>query len=187
VQIRHAQKLAWAKKLAKGFNTTDVPLEGVTFAEIAEAFTAWRDGGEGLGGELADTAIFLVCLAEMTRHDLDAEVRRHLASDADGSVAQISDAQALACSKRLAIEPGTGAVSLAFGELTSGLGTAFIAWRRGEPSVGTALATAFTALTVLAGITGRDLDAEIERKLAINARRAYSAGPNGILVKASDA
>jgi hypothetical protein len=27
VDIRSAQKLAWENKLAKGFNTTDVPLE----------------------------------------------------------------------------------------------------------------------------------------------------------------
>ena len=27
MQIRSAQKLTWANKVAKGFNTTDVPLE----------------------------------------------------------------------------------------------------------------------------------------------------------------
>jgi hypothetical protein len=41
VQIRSAQKLAWENKVAKGFNTTDVPLEFCLLqGEIAEAFDA---------------------------------------------------------------------------------------------------------------------------------------------------
>ena len=45
MEIRSAQKLAWANKVAKGFNTTDVPLEFcLLHGEIAEAFEAWRTG-----------------------------------------------------------------------------------------------------------------------------------------------
>jgi hypothetical protein len=41
VDIRSAQKLAWENKLAKGFNTTDVPLEFCLLnRELAEAFDA---------------------------------------------------------------------------------------------------------------------------------------------------
>jgi hypothetical protein len=43
MQIRSAQKLAWENKVAKGFSTTDVPLEFCLLqGEIAEAFDAWR-------------------------------------------------------------------------------------------------------------------------------------------------
>ena len=53
--IRSAQKRAWQNKVAKGFNTTDVPLELCLLqGEIAEAFDAWRQGREDLGEELAD-------------------------------------------------------------------------------------------------------------------------------------
>ena len=71
MQIRSAQKLAWENKVAKGFNTTDVPLEFCLLqGEIAEAFDAWRQGREDVGEELADVAIYLLSLAEMTGIDL---------------------------------------------------------------------------------------------------------------------
>jgi NTP pyrophosphatase (non-canonical NTP hydrolase) len=70
MQIRSAQKLAWENKVAKGFNTTDVPLEFCLLqGEIAEAFDAWRRGREDVGEELADVAIYLLSLAEMTGID----------------------------------------------------------------------------------------------------------------------
>ncbi len=70
-----AQRRAWANKAAKGFNTTDVPMEfGLLMEELGEAFSAWRKGKSGYGGELADVAIFLLGLAEMTDIDLGTEV-----------------------------------------------------------------------------------------------------------------
>ena len=45
MDIRSAQKLVWENKVAKGFNTTDVPLEFCLLqGEVAEAFDAWRKG-----------------------------------------------------------------------------------------------------------------------------------------------
>jgi NTP pyrophosphatase (non-canonical NTP hydrolase) len=80
IAFREAQRRAWANKVTKGFNTTDVALEfGLTMEELAEAFSAWRKGKPSLGEELADTAIFLLGLAEMTGASLDAEVSRKLA------------------------------------------------------------------------------------------------------------
>jgi NTP pyrophosphatase (non-canonical NTP hydrolase) len=74
------QARIWANKLAKGFNTTDVPLEfGLLYEEVGEAFSAWRKGRPDLGSELADVAIFLFSLAEMTGVDLAAEVEVKLA------------------------------------------------------------------------------------------------------------
>jgi NTP pyrophosphatase (non-canonical NTP hydrolase) len=80
VEIRSAQKLAWENKLAKGFNTTDVPLEFCLLnGEIAEAFDAWRKGRHELAEELADTAIFVLSLAEMVGIDLQEAIESKLA------------------------------------------------------------------------------------------------------------
>jgi NTP pyrophosphatase (non-canonical NTP hydrolase) len=73
--IREVQRQAWANKLAQGFNVTDVAYEfGLLTEELGEAFGAWRKGKPSLGEELADVAIFLAGLAEMTGIDLEAEV-----------------------------------------------------------------------------------------------------------------
>jgi NTP pyrophosphatase (non-canonical NTP hydrolase) len=67
MQLRSAQKLGWENKVAKGFNTTDVPLEFFLLqGEIAEAFDAWHEGREDVGEERADVATYLLSLAEMT-------------------------------------------------------------------------------------------------------------------------
>ena len=83
MQIRSAQKLAWENKVAKGFNTTDVPLEFCLLqGEIAEAFDAWHKGRENVGEELADVAIYLLSLAEMTGIDLQDQIEAKMAKNA---------------------------------------------------------------------------------------------------------
>ena len=83
MDIRSAQKQAWQNKVAKGFNTTDIPLEFCLLqGEIAEAFDAWRKGREDLGEELADVAIYLLGLAEMTGVDLQAGIEAKMAKNA---------------------------------------------------------------------------------------------------------
>jgi len=83
MQIRTAQKLAWENKVAKGFNTTDVPLEFCLLqGEIAETFDAWRKGREDVGEELADVAIYLLSLAEMTGIDLQDQIEAKMAKNA---------------------------------------------------------------------------------------------------------
>jgi NTP pyrophosphatase (non-canonical NTP hydrolase) len=82
VEIRLVQKLAWENKLAKGFNTTDVPLEFcLLIGELAEAFDAWHKGSQEVAEELADTAIFLLGLAEMVGADLQEAVEAKLAAN----------------------------------------------------------------------------------------------------------
>jgi NTP pyrophosphatase (non-canonical NTP hydrolase) len=78
--LRQAQRRAWANKLDKGFNTTDVALEfGLLVAEVGEAFTAWRRHLPDLGEELADIAVYTLALAQMNGLDLATEVDRKLA------------------------------------------------------------------------------------------------------------
>ena len=83
MDIRSVQKLAWENKLAKGFNTTDVPLEFCLLnGEIAEAFDAWRKDRDDLAEELADAALFLISLAQMVGADLQEAVEAKLAKNA---------------------------------------------------------------------------------------------------------
>src|SRR5260370_29919105 len=73
--IRNAQDEAWANKVARGFNQSDVSLEfNLLHGEVSEAFTAWREGSPDLGAELADVFIYTAGLAEMTGVDLAREV-----------------------------------------------------------------------------------------------------------------
>jgi hypothetical protein len=81
VDIRSVQKLAWDNKVAKGFNTADVPLEFCLLSgEVAEAFDSWRKGRPDVAEELADAAIFLAGLAEMIGADLQNAVEAKLAA-----------------------------------------------------------------------------------------------------------
>lgn len=82
MDISLAQALTWKNKVAKGFNTTEVPLEFCLLqSEVAEAFDAWRHQNDNLGEELADIAIFLLSLAEMTGVDLEDAVERKIAKN----------------------------------------------------------------------------------------------------------
>lgn len=82
MDIRSAQKRVWENKVAKGFGTTDVPVEFCLLqGETAEAFDAWHKGGEGLGEELADVAIYLLSLAEMTGIDLQDQLTAKMAKN----------------------------------------------------------------------------------------------------------
>lgn len=82
MDLNVAQKLAWQNKVAKGFNTNDVPLEFCLLSgEVAEAFDAWRKEDVELGEELADIAIFLLGLAEMVGVDLQGAVEAKLAAN----------------------------------------------------------------------------------------------------------
>lgn len=83
MNLRDMQREAWANKINKRFNTTDVPLEFcLLYGEVAEAFDAWRKYPQELSGELADIAIFVMSLAEMTGIDLEAAVAAKLKQNA---------------------------------------------------------------------------------------------------------
>jgi hypothetical protein len=90
MDIRAGQKLAWENKVAKGFNTTDVPLEFCLLqGEVAEAFDAWRKGRGSVGEELADVALFLFSLAEMTGVDLQGEVESKIEKNPSRSYSRL--------------------------------------------------------------------------------------------------
>lgn len=76
--FRQAQADVWQNKLAKGFNTTDVPYEFCLLtAEVGEAIDAWRHG-DGVAAELADVALFAMGVAQMCGIDLGQAVTEKL-------------------------------------------------------------------------------------------------------------
>jgi hypothetical protein len=92
LDIRSAQKSAWTNKVAKGFNTTDVPLEFcLLVTEVGEAFDAWRKAPEQVPQELADIAIFLFGLAEMTGTGLQEAVEAKLAVNQERVYMKVRD------------------------------------------------------------------------------------------------
>jgi NTP pyrophosphatase (non-canonical NTP hydrolase) len=69
----------WANKHRQGFNTTDVPVEFcLLYAEVAEAFEAWRGGGD-VTAELADALLFTLSVARILGADLGAAVLAKMA------------------------------------------------------------------------------------------------------------
>lgn len=73
------QKRIMRNKINKGFNTTDLNKEFcLLYGEVAEAYDAWRKEKPDFGEELADIAIYLLGIAEITKIDLGAEILRKL-------------------------------------------------------------------------------------------------------------
>lgn len=84
MDIAATQRAVFDNKVAKGFNTTEVPLEFCLLqGEVAEAFEAWHHGSPTVGEELADVAIYLFGLSQMLDIDLGAEIERKIATNAE--------------------------------------------------------------------------------------------------------
>jgi NTP pyrophosphatase (non-canonical NTP hydrolase) len=141
----------WANKLAKGFNTTDVPLEFCLLtAEVGEAIDAWRRDPDSLPGELADVFLFLVSVARMVGVDLE----------------QVTG-------KPTVVVARPGSIPLEFARLTAGLGKAIDAWLQSPEVLPARLADVFTALVWLARLLDVDLERAVVEKMAINVKRQY--------------
>ncbi len=75
IELKKLQQEILANKIAKGFNTTDIPLEfSLTHEELSEAFHAYRKKLPDLGEELADVMIYLLGMAEILGIDLEKEI-----------------------------------------------------------------------------------------------------------------
>jgi len=73
--LKQLQRRIYENKINKGFNVTDICMEFCYLhGELAEAFDAYSKGGGGLGGELADVAIYLLGLSEILGIDLETEI-----------------------------------------------------------------------------------------------------------------
>lgn len=76
VDMKQLQQRVFANKVAHGFNTTSVDEEVChIMSELAEAWEAYRkEPREAFAEEMADIAIYLLGLAEMTGVDLEKEI-----------------------------------------------------------------------------------------------------------------
>jgi NTP pyrophosphatase (non-canonical NTP hydrolase) len=99
----------------------------------------------------------------------------------------IGEVQRQAWQNKLAKGFSTADVALEFGLLTAEVSEAFTAWRRRQPDLGAELADVLIYLTCLAEMTGMDLSAEVERKLATHAAREYRRDGSGVLRRVEDA
>jgi len=77
--MQEIQERLWQNKLAKGFNVTNVEREfNYTYAELAEAYEAYRKAKENVGAELADVIFYVMSLAKMLDVDLEKEMMAKL-------------------------------------------------------------------------------------------------------------
>ncbi|MGD0976987.1 MAG: MazG-like family protein [Minisyncoccia bacterium] len=73
--FKQLQKIIYKNKVKHGFNVTDVDREfNFIYAELAEAFHAFRKKSPELGEEIADVVIYLLGLAEILKIDLGKEI-----------------------------------------------------------------------------------------------------------------
>jgi NTP pyrophosphatase (non-canonical NTP hydrolase) len=96
---------------------------------------------------------------------------------------EISHAQKLAWSNKIAKGFNTTDVALEFGLLTAEVGEAFTAWRKRFPDLGEELADIVIYAMALAEMNDLDLDAEVENKIAKNGARIYNRDSNGVPVR----
>jgi NTP pyrophosphatase (non-canonical NTP hydrolase) len=100
---------------------------------------------------------------------------------------EISHAQKLAWSNKVAKGFNTTDVALEFGLLTAEVSEAFTAWRKRLPDLGEELADVVIYAMALAEMTGLDLDSEVERKIGKNHRRVYTRDAHGVPLRVAEA
>ncbi len=82
LDFKRLQKEILKNKIDKGFNTTDINKEFCfTYAELSEAYDAYRKKKDDLGEELADVAIYLMGLSEMLKINLEDEILKKIAKN----------------------------------------------------------------------------------------------------------
>ena len=79
VDLKKLQKDVYDNKVKHGFNVTDIKEEFCyTYCELSEAYMAWLKGKDDYGEELADVAIFLLGISEITGVDLEKEINNKM-------------------------------------------------------------------------------------------------------------
>ena len=92
----------------------------------------------------------------------------------------ISRAQQLAWTNKVNKGFNTTDIPLEFGLLVVEVSEAFTAWRHGKPDVGEELADVALFLMGVAQMMGKDLNREVERKIAKNDARSYVRDAHGV-------
>ena len=75
MQMKAVQKEIFENKVRHGFNTTNITEEFCRlYGEVGEAYDAFYKGTDNFAEELADVAIFLMGIAEISGIDLEEEI-----------------------------------------------------------------------------------------------------------------
>lgn len=79
IDLKKVQKEIIDNKIKHGFNTTDICKEFcLLYGEVAETYEAYRKKKDDLGEELADSAIYLLGIAEILGFDLEKEIQNKI-------------------------------------------------------------------------------------------------------------
>lgn len=82
MNLKQVQKDIWQNKINKGFDTTNLEKEfWFLYGEVAEAFEVYRKKKGDLNEELADIAIYLMWLSEMSGFDLEDEIMKKVSKN----------------------------------------------------------------------------------------------------------
>lgn len=80
MDINEMQKRVWDNKIRQGFYLDNVEREFcLLYGEVGEAYEAYLKKHDNLGEELADVAIYLMGVAQMTGLNLQEEVEKKMA------------------------------------------------------------------------------------------------------------
>ena len=80
MEIREMQKKIYQNKVNHNFNLTDLNYEFcLLYGEVGEAYDALNKHKEDYGSELADIAIYLMGIAEISKIDLQSEIEKKMA------------------------------------------------------------------------------------------------------------
>ncbi|MDD3243552.1 MAG: MazG-like family protein [Eubacteriales bacterium] len=79
MDTKATQERIYRNKVDHNFNTTDIPQEFCyLYGEVGEAYQAWLKKKPDFGEELADVAIYLLGLAQITGVDLGREIEKKM-------------------------------------------------------------------------------------------------------------
>jgi NTP pyrophosphatase (non-canonical NTP hydrolase) len=176
--------------------------------EADEAIEAYENGGEGLGQELADVAIYTPGIAKMAGLDIDTEVQMKLAvvkarryeRQPDGRLVKIGpdlvprppepgqsidlrEVQEQVWAHMVAHGCNTTDVHADLHGLRGEVDEATEAFENGGAGLGAELADVIMHCAGTAQMAGLSLDTEVQGKLAIIKQRHYEHGADGKLVK----
>jgi NTP pyrophosphatase (non-canonical NTP hydrolase) len=82
IDLKKLQAEIYQNKIDKDFNITDINKEfGLTYGELAEAFSAYHKKLPDLGEELADVAIYPLGLSAILKINLEDEIIKKVAKN----------------------------------------------------------------------------------------------------------
>ena len=199
MHMKEIQEQILENKRRHGFNTTSIEQEFCYLnGELREAYEAYYKGLDNFAEELADVAIFLMGIAEISKIDLATEILRKIArygnsQHVGGNAMQLRDAQTgeTMLMKDVQREIHENEVRHGFNitnveqkfcNLYGEVAEAYEAYYKGWDTFAEELADVAIYLMGLAEIKGIDLGTEILQKVEKNKNRQSKRNEKGYVV-----